>query len=71
MNMQKQEPPIFRVDEAAILKGGQVAGQYLDEIGKSDLADLTKAEWAAFLTKAVGGALLAAVGDVYGGQIPF
>lgn len=67
----KGDGPIFRIDERAVLRGGEVGGQYLDDIGKTDLADLSKEEWATFLTKVVGGAFLASVGDVYGDQIPF
>jgi hypothetical protein len=63
--------PIFRIDEAAILKGGEVGGQYLDSIGKTDLADLNRAQWTLFLKKVVGASLIAAIGDVYGAQIPF
>lgn len=63
--------PIFRVDSIACLKGGAVAGQYLDSLGKSDLSILSKGEWEAFCVKLVGGALLASVGDVYDSQIPF
>lgn len=66
-----QQEPIIKIGETAVLKGGEVAGQYLDEIGKTDLASLTKAEWTIFCTKLVGGAFLFAVGDVYGGQVPF
>lgn len=33
----------------SILYGGRMGGEYLDEIGKTDLATLTKAEWQTFL----------------------
>lgn len=69
--MTKPADPVFRVDRAACLKGGAVAGDYLDTIKKTDLASLTKEEWAAFCFKLVGGALLASVQDFYDGQIPF
>lgn len=32
-----------------ILHGGAMGGEYLESIGKSDLATLTPAEWQAFL----------------------
>lgn len=32
----------------AALYGGQMAGEYLDEIGKTDLAKLTVKEWQRF-----------------------
>jgi len=34
-------------NEAALI-GGQNAGEYLDSIGKTDLAKLTKDEWQTF-----------------------
>ncbi len=68
---EQDNAPIWRVDSKAVLKGGEVAGQYLDAIGKTDLADLNPTQWEMFCTKLVGGALLAAIGDVYGDQIPF
>lgn len=40
---------------AAIEVGGQCGGEYLDEIGKTDLATLSKAEWSTFLRCVVGG----------------
>jgi hypothetical protein len=63
--------PIFRIDEAAVLKGGAVGGAYLDKIGKTDLAELNKEQWAMFLEKVVGAAMAAAVGDIYGFEVPF
>lgn len=68
---EEASAPIFRIDQAAALKGGEVAGQYLDGIGKFDLSQLSAEEWAAFCMKLVGGACLAAIGDVYGDQVPF
>ncbi len=32
----------------AAMHGGQMAGEYLDEIGKTDLASLTEKEWQQF-----------------------
>ena len=69
--MSENKDPIWRIDAKAVLRGGEVAGQYLDSIGKTDLASLNAAQWEAFCTKLVGGALLAAVGDIHDGQIPF
>lgn len=63
--------PVFRIDERAILKGGDVAGQYLDDIGKTDLAKLTPEEWTTFCTRLVGAAVLFSVGQVYGDKVPF
>lgn len=33
----------------AILHGGAMGGEYLESIGKSDLATLSSAEWQTFL----------------------
>lgn len=48
------------VDEHSIELGGQAAGAYLDEIGKTDLAFLTEDEWRRFCTTLVFYALHAA-----------
>jgi hypothetical protein len=52
--MAADKQPIWRVDAKACLKGGEVAGRYLDEIGKTDLAALTRDEWETFCVKAGG-----------------
>lgn len=44
-----------QTEEAAIEVGGQAAGQYLDKVGKTDLADLTKQEWFDFLCAFLAG----------------
>ena len=63
--------PIVKIDAVACLKGGDVAGEYLEEIGKFDLASLTREEWTTFCVKLVGGAFLFAVGPVHGQKAPF
>lgn len=35
-------------EEKAIVKGGQAAGEYLERIGKTDLATLSIEEWQTF-----------------------
>ena len=35
-------------EKDAVLKGGDMGGQYLDQIGKTDLATLTAEQWAEF-----------------------
>lgn len=40
---------------AAIAGGGQLGGEYLESIGKTDLAALTADEWRLFCTAVVGG----------------
>ena len=39
---------ITKDERAAALCGGRAAGAYLDQIGKSDLTDMTQEEWARF-----------------------
>ena len=38
-----------RYEELALQAGGQEAGAYLEQIGKTDLALLTPEEWESFL----------------------
>lgn len=40
--------PIFTLNDKAIAAGGAKAGEYLERIGKTDLAKLTAEEWAQF-----------------------
>lgn len=42
-------------EEDALMKGGEVAGEYLDAINKTDLATLTADEWRTFLCKVLAG----------------
>lgn len=44
-----------RLDSIATVKGGEEAGEYLDEIGKSDLASLEEHEWETFCMRLVAG----------------
>lgn len=50
----KQEE-FTRIESLAAGEGGVVAGQYLESLGKTDLADLTEFEWHEFCRKLVGG----------------
>ena len=43
-----------RLDEKAAIMGGDSAGQYLDSIGKTDLAKLDEKEWQTFCRTLVG-----------------
>ena len=50
--------PRAQIDEferKALNDAGEAAGAYLDEIGKTDLADLTEEEWAAFWERGLMG----------------
>lgn len=44
-----------RYEEQALEDGGNAGGQYLDEIGKTDLAALDEHEWGTFLGKVLVG----------------
>jgi len=44
-----------RVESLAAVRGGDEAGQFLDQIGKSDMAKLTRAEWCEFCRRLVAG----------------
>ncbi len=46
-NMSRQE--FEGVERTALIEAGKDAGAYLDSIGKTDLAQLEKYEWAEFL----------------------
>jgi len=50
-------PPdkFMRIDSLAAGEGGEVAGAYLEEIGKTDLAELLEEEWFEFCRRLVGG----------------
>ncbi len=39
----------------AVLHGGDMGGEYLDELGKTNLAALSKEEWEQFLLCVIGG----------------
>jgi hypothetical protein len=62
---------VFRVDEAACLRGGEMAGQYLDEIGQTDLGQLNKAQWSLFCQKLVGFSLMFAARPPQNDKPPF
>lgn len=47
---------LFDMYEAdSIMEGGAKAGQYLDSIGKTDLAELDEDQFRAFFVKFLGG----------------
>lgn len=39
----------------AVIAGGRNGGEYLESIGKTDLADLSADEWTQFLLCVIGG----------------
>lgn len=42
-------------EQEAIAYGGEQAGQYLDTLGKTDLATMTPEEWSAFIEVVITG----------------
>lgn len=63
-------PDITHNERAAAIAGGNAGGEYLDEIGKTDLASLSPEEWGEFCARlfaAACDALRAAADD----DIPF
>jgi hypothetical protein len=42
-------------ERAAMAHGGAVGGEYLDNLGKTDLAQLSLAEWQSFIEAIVTG----------------
>lgn len=42
-------------ERAAMVEGGQLGGEYLESLGKTDLVTLTEAEWAIFVEAVVTG----------------
>lgn len=46
---------LTRLEYAALRAGGDLAGKYLDRLGKTDLATLDEAEWVAFLEHVLTG----------------
>ncbi len=44
-------PDLTKNERAAAIAGGDEGGAYLDQIGKTDLAELTGEEWAEFCAR--------------------
>lgn len=58
-------------EEAARDDAGEMAGAYLDSIGKTDLAALTREEWATFLHQVIVGFEAALRTRILKGVAPF
>jgi len=43
------------LEKSALGKASDFAGEYLDELGKTDMAQMTREEWATFLEKVLLG----------------
>jgi len=63
--------PTFKIDAKVIDRAGSIAGAYLDNIGKTDLADLTPNQWSKFCMLLVGNAFLIAGEDYRESEVPF
>lgn len=59
-----------RLEQIATVKGGEEAGEYLESIGKTDLAEMTEAEWEVFCLRLVGGYRWA-LHETLKGEAPF
>lgn len=44
-----------RNERAAMVRGGQAGGRYLEQIGKTNLVMLTDAEWSSFVEHLIMG----------------
>lgn len=63
-------PPLNALEIGAAAKASPAAGEYLDRIGKSDLAAMTEEEWLGFLAHAYA-AVADEVRAVWAEEVPF
>lgn len=61
---------LTRDEAAAALAGGKAAGAFLDELGRTDLGQLSRAEWAEFCERLTRG-YLEALQRQADAQVPF
>ncbi len=59
------------IERRALAEAGDHAGSYLDAIGKTDLADLTKEEWEEFLAAFLDGWGVSMRDQLKAGAAPF
>src|SRR5262249_53450284 len=64
-------PVLDGYEIGAVLEAGDLAGAYLDEIGKSDLAVLTAGEWREFLSRLLVGYERALRRKILNNEAPF
>ena len=57
-------------ERRALEDGGNAGGEYLDEIGKTDLANLKPEEWAAFLSRVLTG-YADSMREIVSKEVPF
>lgn len=76
MAIQTKDPASFplpaeiKIGREASLAGGRRAGEYLDNLGITDLAAMNEEQWTAFCVQLVSGALIHALSEVYSTQLP-
>lgn len=63
-------PPLNALETGAVAAASEAAGQYLEQIGKTDLAQMTEAEWLGFLAHAYA-AVASEVRAVWVADVPF
>lgn len=59
-----------RIDRIAAVKGGDNAGAFLSEIGKTDLSTLSRTEWMEFCHRMTAG-YRAALKETMINEVPF
>jgi hypothetical protein len=70
MVAHRKEIELTRDEASAALAGGKAAGAYLDHLGRTDLRQLSRAEWAEFCGRLTGG-YLEALQRQADAQVPF
>ena len=70
MVARRKEIELTRDEAAAALAGGKAAGAYLDRLGRTDLGQLSRVEWAEFCGRLTRG-YLEALQRQADAQVPF
>ncbi len=65
-----QQDKFSRIESLATGKGGEEGGQFLDDLGKTDLATLNEGEWFEFCRRIVAGYRKALIADLRN-EVPF
>jgi len=70
MVAHRRKIELTRDEAAAALAGGKAAGAFLDELGRTDLGQLSRAEWVEFCERLTRG-YLEALQRQADAQVPF
>jgi Family of unknown function (DUF6511) len=70
MVAHRKKIELTRNEAAAALAGGKAAGAYLEQLGRTDMAQLSRAEWAEFCER-LARAYLEALQHQADAQVPF